>query len=77
MAAAVFLYAIACLNVVNLILIRLLNRRRELSIRLAVGGSRWQVAQVVALECLLLSLGTWLTVTLVELLSVHIWSAPL
>jgi putative ABC transport system permease protein len=64
LAAAVFLYAIACLNAVNLMLIRLLDRRRELSIRLAVGGSRWQVTQVVAIESLLLTLGAWLVVTL-------------
>jgi len=64
MAAAVFLYAIACLNAMNLMLIRLLDRRRELSIRFAVGGSRWQVTQVVAIEGLLLSLVAWLAVIL-------------
>ncbi len=64
LAAAVFLYAIACLNTMNLMLIRLLGRRRELSIRFAVGGSRWQVMQIVAVESLVLSLGAWLAVTI-------------
>lgn len=65
LAAAMFLYAIACLNAMNLMLIRLLGRRRELSIRFAVGGSRWQVMQIVAIESLVLSLGAWFVVTLV------------
>jgi predicted permease len=50
LAAAVLLYAIACLNAMNLMLIRLLGRRRELSIRFAVGGSRRQVLQLLAIE---------------------------
>jgi ABC-type antimicrobial peptide transport system permease subunit len=29
----------------NLMLVRLLGRRRELSIRLALGGTRWQIAR--------------------------------
>jgi putative ABC transport system permease protein len=62
--AAAFLYATACLNTVNLILIRLLGRRRELKIRFAVGGSRWQVIRLLAIEGLLLSLGAVLLVTL-------------
>jgi len=64
LAAAVFLYAISCLNAINLMLIRLLGRRRELSIRFAVGGSRLQVTQIVAIESLVLSLGAWLVVTI-------------
>jgi predicted permease len=53
--AAMFLYAIACLNAMNLMLIRLLGRRRELSIRLSIGGSRWQVVQLLAIEALVLT----------------------
>jgi predicted permease len=55
-AAAAILYAVACLNAINLMLIRLLGRRRELSIRLAVGGSRWQVVRLLVFESLILSL---------------------
>jgi predicted permease len=50
LVAAVLLYAIACLNAMNLMLIRLLGRRRELSIRFAIGGSRRQVLQLLAIE---------------------------
>jgi predicted permease len=55
LAAGAFLYAISCLNVMNLVLIRLLGRRRELSIRFAIGGSRFQVIRLLALESLLLT----------------------
>jgi putative ABC transport system permease protein len=61
-AAAAFLYAIACLNAVNLMLIRLLGRRRELSIRFALGGSRKQVVQLLLVENLILSLAAFLIV---------------
>ena len=56
LAAGSFLYAIACLNATNLMLIRLLRRRRELSIRFAVGGSRGQVVRLVVIESLVLTL---------------------
>ncbi len=62
--AAAFLYATACLNTMNLILIRLLGRRRELNIRFALGGSRWQVVRLLAIEGLVLSLGAVLLVVL-------------
>jgi putative ABC transport system permease protein len=52
---ATFLYAIACLNAMNLMVIRLLNRRRELSIRFSIGGSRLQVVQLLAIESLMLT----------------------
>jgi predicted permease len=64
LAAAVFLYAISCLNATNLMLIRLLDRRRELSIRFAVGGSRWQITRLVAIEGFLLSIAACAVVTL-------------
>jgi putative ABC transport system permease protein len=51
-----FLYAIACLNATNLMLVRVLGKRRELSIRLAVGGGRWQIVRLIAIESMGLSL---------------------
>ena len=51
-----FLYAIACLNAANLMLVRVLGKRRELSIRLAIGGGRWQIVRLIAIESLGLSL---------------------
>jgi hypothetical protein len=54
-ASAMFLFGIACLNVANLVLIRLLSRRHEISIRFAVGASRWRVVHLLAVESLILS----------------------
>lgn len=62
--AAAFLYAIACLNTMNLSLVRLLARRRELSIRLAVGGSRWQITRLLIIENVILAVGAGLAVIL-------------
>lgn len=50
-----FLFAIACLNAANLMLVRLVSRSRELSIRLAVGGSRAQVLRLLVLEPVILA----------------------
>jgi putative ABC transport system permease protein len=51
-----FLYGIACLNATNLLLVRQLGRKRELSIRLALGGGRWSVVRLLLLESIILSL---------------------
>ena len=44
------LYAIACLNASNLMLVRMLGMRRELGIRLALGGGRFHIIRLLALE---------------------------
>jgi putative ABC transport system permease protein len=62
--AATPLYAIACLNAMNLMLVRLLGRRRELSIRLSLGATRWQIARLLTIESAGLALGASLIVTL-------------
>ena len=49
------LYAIACTNAANLILLRSLLRRRELAVRLALGGSRSRIIRLILLEALLLT----------------------
>jgi putative ABC transport system permease protein len=56
LAAVGFLYVIACSNAASLILARTVARRRELGVRLAMGGSRWQIARLLLAESLLLSL---------------------
>ncbi|HLP01924.1 MAG TPA: FtsX-like permease family protein [Opitutaceae bacterium] len=56
LGAVVFLYAIACLNASNLLLVRMLGKRRELSVRLALGGGRWRVVRLLAVEGAVLAL---------------------
>jgi len=56
------LFMIACLNAMNLMLVRLVGRRQELSIRLALGGTRWQVARLLMIESAGLALAASLAV---------------
>jgi putative ABC transport system permease protein len=64
-AAGALLYAVACVNAVNLMLVRQLGRRRELSIRFALGGTRWQIVRLLILEIVGLSLVASLIVAFV------------
>ena len=56
---------IACVNLANLLLARMSQRQREMSVRLAVGASRSRLARLVAAEAALLAVaGTSLGVLL-------------
>jgi len=63
--AVAFLYAIACVNAGNLMLVRTLGRRRDTGIRLALGGNRWDVARPLLWEGVVLALSSILAGILV------------
>jgi putative ABC transport system permease protein len=48
---------IACVNLANVLLVRASARQRELSVRAALGATRWQLARLALAEAVLIALG--------------------
>ena len=69
---------VACANIASLMLARSLARRREFSVRLALGSSRWRIARLLLIESLIVAVSgaavglvfaSWSSALLVQQLS--------
>src|SRR6202043_2778918 len=57
LGAAVFVLLIACVNVINLFLVKALARESEIALRSALGGTRGRLIQMLFSESMVISVG--------------------
>lgn len=75
LGAVILVLLIACVNVANFQLVRMIHRRKELTLRVLLGASRWRLVRMLMFESLTLALVGGLAGLVIALLGVDILKA--